>query len=345
MSSVTWGDDELPIRVFQIALRLSTHFLTRIEPLQPTDGSDLGPIDLLTLIDNELQNACAGLRDKPYEAYRVEMRKRLKILSAGESYQQIVRGMAADLDAPFECEKRLLELNRRGLEMVKRCVEKWGGEEAQGRASELKPLRLHCETPMEASPILFFDRRKKGLLLRAGSTKDVLWEGIILQFSLFHEYLSHYFPTWTEDHEEISEGYLFAVEWEWFQSEYLPFDIDLLQHQWNTRLQANRPRFRFAQWLLRRQCPERRECAARFLLEWVAGWRNFPKALHDDLSSQISGVANKLLTRMVKFRPKDEALLRRLEDVICSSCGTGKWEFPSVRDELAKALEAFAPPT
>jgi len=344
MPRVRWEDAELPIRVFRVALRLSTHFLERVEEFQVPADSELRPIDLLKVIDQDLQITYQLLGDKPLDDYRDLVRTRLDASARVEGYRDVLGPMVTDLGAPFSCEKRLVQLNQRAFEELKRCIRRWGGPAAREREGQLKLLPLRCATAaVDDSPILSFVRAKGSLLLRAGLVKDALWECIILEFSIFHEYLSHYFPSWREDREEISEGYLFALEWEWFENEYLPFDVDLLQHIWNPRLRGNRHSLRFAQWLLRR-CPASRDCAARFLLEWVAGWRKLPESLQDDVKSQLSGIANKLLSRMAPLRAKDEELQRRLDDAICGPCQEGNWDLKTVRDRLADALKAFGPP-
>lgn len=346
MSTVRWQDEDLPIRVFQIALRLSAHFLERLEQFQPDPDSELRPIDVLSVIDQDLQLAYKQLGDKPLPAYYDHLRSRLEVSGSPDGYRDVIGAIAADLDGPFVSAERLAELNRRAFDTLGKCIGAWGGPAAAKRARQLKLLPVCCETPFEDSPLLSFVRREnsQSLLLRAGPVKDVLWECIILEFSFFHEYLSHCFPSWDEDHEEVSEGYLFAVEWDWFQNQYLPFDIELLRHQWSARLEANRPWFHFALWLLRRECSSAHHCSARFLLEWAARWEHFAEPLHADLASQLSGVARKIMSRMGRFRPKDTELLKTLEQVICGECHGRAWSLKNVSKELAKALDAFTLP-
>jgi len=343
MKNVLWEDTELPVRVFQLALRLATHFLERLEQFPDPAGSGTSLMEVLGLISEELKITHKQLRDRPIADYTEHLRARLGTSIPVKGYGEVIGGMVADLASPFGCEDRLVQLNRRAFEALKICIDKWGEPASRERAGQMKLLPIRCQTPLAESPILSFVRQGRNLLLRPGSADDALWECIILEFSLFHEYLSHYFPGWREDEEEISEGLLFALEWEWFQVEYLPFDVQLLLHQWNPRLQANREAFQFGQWLLRRECPAWRNCAAGFLLEWVAGWKQFRKDVHEDLKSQVFGIGHKLRSRMSRLRQKDQDLRRILEEAICGSCQGRDWNAGIVRDSLGRALEPFSP--
>src|SRR5207244_13305444 len=121
-------------------------------------------------------------------------------------------------------DQRLGQVNQKAQDGMRECINAWGGKKAKKRVKQLALLPLHCETAGKDETESFFERAQSRILIRVGSPEIILLECLVLEFTLFHEYLSHAFPTWSKDVEEISEGCLFALEFEWLHSKYTMFD-------------------------------------------------------------------------------------------------------------------------
>lgn len=342
MSTVTTGDESIKIHQFQAALQLSSLFLHHVSQFDPAADSDLTQSVLLENLDERWQ-LLEKLGDRPPEEYSKRLRKELRNL-VNDPGHGLFKGVITDLEKPFDWHHRLLELSERALEQVQHCVQLWGGPKAKARLPYLRPLPIHCETGGNDEAKYFFDREETRLLVRPGSLKLMLLECMILEFSFFHEYLSHFFPPWEQDVEEISEGFLFALEFEWYMSTSTPFDDNLLDMLWRHRLGGpDRAYYRLGQWLLRRRCEGAHDCFNRFLLEWVAGWPDYPESLHQDLISQLAGISRRMISRFV-LRSKELKTLDLLEHMICEGCPTGVWNLKHTRTQFAHALEAYGIP-
>jgi hypothetical protein len=331
MSRVTWGDDSIRIRLFQTALRISAHFYDAV------NHADWGGN----------KNLLQHLED---------LNKRWLILSQGQEYrvdqypgvmvnellpwqgQPIFDHIRVELAKPFAYEARMWQVNQSALNAARACINAWGGAKAKERIKQLALLPLHGEKTGDDDTQFSFDRADPRILIGAGSPEMMLMECMLLEFSLFHEYLSHAFPSWSKDSLEISEGFLFALEFEWLQSEYSLFDYDLALKLWHPRLEKERDSFRTAQWLFRR-CGSY-ECVKKFLLEWVAGWGDFPEADHADLLSQLKGAYNKIGSKFGKLTPKSQKILKVLDGVLCGPCPNGPWNIKKMKDLLGAALDA-----
>lgn len=333
MAQVTWGDDSIRIRLFQTATRLSAHFYDAVGVV--AGGSTGKPSSHL----EDLNQRWVLLKgDQTVSEYVARLEKELFAL-AGEPVFDRIR---TELAKTFSHEQRLWELNKKALEEVGRCIADWGGTKAKKRIKQLKLLPLHFESTDKDYTQFFFERAAHRILGRAGSQKWLLRECMILEFSLFHEYLSHAFPTWAKDVEPVSEGFLFALEFDWFEAEYTLFDNELLLNVWQPRLKAEREAFWAGRWLLNR-C-ESRDCVRRFLLEWVAGWKDFDEDDNLDLLSQLQGVHAKAGFKLGRASSaKQQETLRLLDKVLCGRCAQAKWDIREMAKELAATLSRYNP--
>jgi hypothetical protein len=330
-ANVTWGDDSLRIRLFQTAVRVSAHFYDAVA------RSPVGN-NLEAHLDN-LNNRWRFLKgDQKVIEYERSLQKELLPLVGQPVFDYIRQALAK----PFAYESRLWGLNEAALKQVRECVRTWGGPKAKKRLKKLRLLPLHCESTASDYTEFFFERNTNSVLVRAGSPKDLLLESMLLEFSFFHEYLSHAFPSWTDDVEQISEGWLFALEFDWFWSRYTLLDNDLIMKVWQRRLEPERRSFWAAQWLLRRcKSPD---CVRRFLLEWVGGWADFDQNANLDLLSQLEGVHNKIGYGLGRgLTAKQLKTQEILDATLCDPCEKGSWNISSMVSQLGSALRAYTP--
>ena len=340
MPRVSVGDDSIRIRQFQAALQVSAVFLEHLVRLGPPSAAPQTLFENL----NERWRLLHSLGDQPANVYADKMRRELPNLFDYPGHE-LLRSVVTDLEKPFDWKHRLLTVNNLALEQVRQCVHEWGGPKAEARVSRLKPRSIHCETTGDLDTKFFFDREADRLLVRPGYLTPLLSECMILEFSLFHEYLSHCFPCWVEDREEVSEGFLFALGFEWYLSTNSSFDDDLLEQVWRSRLgEQGREYFRVGQWLLRRPCDGLNLCFNRFLLEWVAVWREYPEDLHLDLISELVGVAKRAVSRFASSGKRNKTL-EIFGQLLCGGCEGSDWNLEDIVGRLAEALQSYDVPT
>lgn len=334
MAKITWGDDSIRIRMFQTAMRVSTHFyetLTESMVSQGQAGED--PIEQLLSRWPLLKG------DQSLSQFEQTFKKELLPLKGHPVFDRI----QTELDRSFSYGDQLWRLNQSAFDSVRRCISQWGGTRAKRRLKRIKLLPLHCESGAYEQTQFSFEPREKRILVRPGEPKSLLAECMILEFSLFHEYLSHAFPSWDKDVEQISEGWLFALEFDWFESEYTFHDNDMILRVWKQRLEKERDAFWAGRWLLRR-CNSQR-CVRKFLLEWVAGWEQVELDMNLDLLSQLQGIYLKTGHKLGGHSsPKDLKTLDMLDKSVCGPCAKGRWDISSVRNQLESALRAYLPP-
>jgi len=331
MPDVTWVDDAKPVRLFQVGVRLSAHFY---DAMAKTASAKVGrsPSHIEEL--NKRWLMLSG--DQTIPEYEETLQKELFPL-AGEAVFDHIR---AELAKPFPYDQKLVQINRAALDAARRCIKSWGGAKAERRLKQLKLLPLHLESIDDKHTQFSFERTENRILVRPGLPEILLRECMILEFSLFHEYLSHAFPAWSKDVEPISEGWLFALEFEWFESQYTPDDIDLLTTVWHRRLEPERRSFWVGRWLLNR-CKSR-ECVAKFLLEWVADWNAIKEDDSLDLLSQLLGMRAKTGHRLGrKLSPKQLKILEMLDKTFCGPCAKGAWNIAYIKDELESVLHLY----
>jgi hypothetical protein len=329
MSRVIWGDDSIRVRLFQTAFRISAHFYDAIDHAEW--GGNKSLLQHLEDLNKRWLTVAAG------EEYRIDQYPDVMANELLPSRgQPIVDHIRIELSKTFAGDARIWQINQRALNAARACIDAWGGTKAKQRMGELDLLPLHGEKTGDDDTQFSFDRTGPFILIGAGSHEMMLLECMLLEFSLFHEYLSHAFPSWSKDSPEISEGFLFALEFEWLQSQYTLFDNDLAFKVWHRRLEKERDSFRTAQWLFRRCGSD--VCVKRFLLEWVARWGDFSQEDHEDLLSQLKGAYNKLGSRFGKFSSKSQKILKALDMVLCDPCPDGPWNIKKMKDLLGDAL-------
>jgi hypothetical protein len=171
----------------------------------------------------------------------------------------------------------------------------------------------------------------------------LLRECLVLEFSLFHEYLPHAFPDWKRDEADVSEAWLLALEMQWFKFEYTAFDCDVLLQVWGSRLMKDREVYWAADWLLKR-CDSRR-CVARFLLEFVASLSQFDPADARDFLSLLTGVANKAGMKLgANSSAKQKKTVDLLNKLLCTPCGSQApvWDFGKMRIALEREMDKYS---
>jgi hypothetical protein len=244
----------------------------------------------------------------------------------------------------YDYKVRIARLNELGFETALTCIQKWGGPKANHRLKSLKLLPVHCETLGNDVTELYYERSSKPkILVYPGSPEKLLQDCVLLEFSFFHEYISHAFPNWKSDEDRLSEGWLLALEIEWFREEFTFSDRQTLVESWLPRLGEDKRDFHVAHWLLAR-C-EDKVCAKKFILEWVADWTSNAQGDNDDLLSLITGVMKKAGFRLGgKQSKKDAATRQLLDEQICGPCADSSWKINKIRDILETEMELYDTP-
>jgi len=329
MANVTFGDDSIRIRLFQAALRLATHFFEANEA-----GHSNGSANIEEL--NERWQLLKG--DQTVSKYVETLLNELQPLKGQPLFDHI----RSKLAKPFSFEQNLLRVNQAALDEVKECVTIWGGAKAQARVKHLAPFPIHLETSDHEHTQFFLQHTPRQIRVRPGSQKTLLRECLILRFSFFHEYLSHAFPAWSNDVEEASEGLLLALEFEWFESQYVALDNELVLRVWSRRQERQGRAFWVGRWLLN-QCNSH-ECMRKFLLEWIGSWDSVELDVNLDLLSQLKGMYEKagrhLGSNMTDKYKKTKDII---DSILCDPCAKAVWDLRKMRDELANALRPYGP--
>jgi hypothetical protein len=340
LSLVLWADDNLPVRFFKVALQVSSLFMHHA-PKPPGSRSPGHPVNKLFTALEKVLAIVAAEGDWTISNFRKEIKRQLKVPKNFAAYD-CFRGICDALEEDFDFDENLLKFHRAAFDTACACVSEWGGPESRARLEALKLLPLYCESSSGLPTLLWFNRPAKQIKVKVGNLDGLLRDCLLLRFNLFHEYLSHAFPKWSKDHSALSEGYLFALEFQWFQDNSFPFEANLVQKHWNPQLGDDRPDFAAAQWLLRR-CEGRPKCFATFLLEWAASWPLFEDGIHKDLIAQITSLINRSVSQMAES-PRDRALLKAVESVVCSHCSETPLALDRARDALDAALKPFGDP-
>jgi hypothetical protein len=329
VSHVTFADDSIRIRLFQAAVRLAAHFFEARDARHSDGSANAEQLDKRWLL---LEG------DHTVSEYVKKLRQELEPLK-GQSLFDHIRSQLAK---PFSFDQSLLKVNQTALDDVKECISNWGGVKAQARVKHLALFPIYLETTDHDHTQVFLEHHPRRIRLRPGPQQTLLSECLILEFSFFHEYLSHAFPAWSKDVEEVSEGLLLALEFEWFESQYTVSDNDFVLRLWNRRLEKQGPAFWVGRWLLKR-C-ESHNCMKKFLLEWIASWDGVDSDANLDLLSQLKGMSQKagrnLGSNMTDKYKKTQEIV---DSVLCGPCAAGVWDIRKMRDELAKALEPYGP--
>jgi hypothetical protein len=276
--------------------------------------------------------------DQTVSEYVKTLLKELQPLQGEPLFDQI----RSELAKSFSFEQRLRDLNQATLDDVKLCISTWGGTRAQARTKQLSLFPIYLESTDQEHTQFFLEQSPRRIRIRPGSHKVMLRECLILEFSFFHEYLSHVFPAWSKDEEEISEGLLLALEFEWFESQYTILDNEFIYRLWSRRLEKQGEAFWVGRWLLKR-C-ESPQCMRKFLLEWIGSWDTVDRDVNLDLWSQIKGMSKKAARRLgAKTTDKYKKTKDIIDSMLCGPCPDGLWDLKKMRDELETALKPYEP--
>jgi hypothetical protein len=338
--NVTWGAPSIRTRRFEAALRVSTSFRGHLYQDEPPAGAGSGQHALWEQLHARWQTLQeAG--DRSSDEYCERIANSLDIIDgAGET---LFKGMAKELRTSASSKPLVQKISQQAFEDVEQCVQQWGGPKAKARLKALKALPVHCETHGEADTKLFFDRDNHKIVLRVGSHPLLLLQCMTLHFSFFHEYLSHLFPSWTADEEEISEGFLLALEFSWFEANNTPFEAELLGTAWAPFRSRNATTaLSAALWLFHR-CDASPHCAKALMLEWVASWSDNGGRLNQRLTSQLIGLSNKLISRFDN-RHKEKLTKRLIDSNLCAGCKDRAWNLPQLSTRCASILESYRMP-
>jgi hypothetical protein len=333
MGQVTLADDQKKLRLLQVAVRVTDHLFTA---LHEDDGAD----DEKALA--EVLSRWIHLKgDLTVVDFVLQIHSELSPL-AGQPIFDSIRNKLND--KAYDYKGRIAELNELGFETARKCVQSWGGPKAQQRLKNLKLLPVRCETGGNDVTELYYERASRPkLLVYPGSPEKLLQDCVLLEFSFFHEYLSHAFPNWKSDDDRLSEGWLLALEIEWFKEEYTFLDRQALVDAWLPRLGKDKRAFWVADWLLAR-CKDKL-CPRKFLLEWAADWNANDSDDNEDLISQITGVMKKAGQKLGGRQPEKKAAIRQvLDDQICSPCTKSSWKINKMRDALEVELDRYDTP-
>jgi hypothetical protein len=330
MVRVIFADDEKKLRLLQVAVRLVDHTLAAFQTApEPADAwkQITGRWDVLQ-------------GDKPIPEIVSDLSNEFLSRTGIPFYDSIRSAFVG----PYDYQAQFQKLNKIGFEQARECITDWGGKKADKRFQSLKPLPLYCETTDAATTVLSFDRANHRIIVQPGEADKLIQDCRLIEFSFFHEYLSHAFPNWRKDQYALSEGWLLALEIYWFEETYTHIDTELLTQIWLERLtQPGREDYFLARRLLNR-C-ESKTCVRRFLLEWVAAWRSLNSEDCEDLVTLFLGVANKAGSRLGGLMsPKRQATLSKLDEVLCSPCKNSSWKIKKMRHLLEKELDRYDTP-
>jgi len=326
----SWDDDSIRVRMFKAALGVCKHYCDAMAN-ESIAQEAMEHFDTLCRRWGFINGANLSLKQ-----CLAEMQYQL----IPEAADPVFARLSTQLSEKFDPNARLTEINKVALQQAKDCVEAWGGKKALARLNSLKLLPLKCGSTNQERTEFYFNRgRSPSITIRVGSPETILEDCMVLEFSLFHEYLSHAFPNWEADQSAISEQWLLALEMDWFVKKYTVFDSTLLSGVWDSR---TGPSYKAAQWFLKR-CSN--ECVHKFLLEWVAAWRSNTDDTNIDLLAQFKGVAKKTATLFGNAPSEKQAsTLDLLEEILCGPCEEGEWDHRAMKDRLAEELVRYGAP-
>jgi hypothetical protein len=264
------------------------------------------------------------------------------------SYGPCYRRLLELYSKPFVDTAELLNrLNKAAHATFQDCVAKWGTADAKTRAGDICLCGIRLESLSEGGIIsenrrsdVHYERDPHEILLRVGRPDFVLEECLSLPFSFFHEYVSHAFPFWSSDNDLVSDGLLFALEFNWFDRSSSDSEAQFLTHVWAGRPGISTLQFGLARWYLN-QCPDPR-CFARFLLQWTADWNSFEDDYHEDFLALLEGGANRLRqgTRLTPDRAK--MLRDDIQKTFCCQCNKETLSLQGLFTQLQEIIERFS---
>jgi hypothetical protein len=330
MVLVTLADDQKKLRLLQVGVRVSDHLFTALQQDHSADDE--------TALAEILSRWIHLKDDLTVADFVLKIHAELSPLAG----QPIFDSIRSQLNSNgYDYKARIAKLNELGFQTARKCIHKWGGPKARARSQQLSVLPVRCETRGNVETELYYQRGKKPSIdLYPGNTEKLLQDCLLLEFNFFHEYLSHAFPDWKADDDRLSEGWLLALEIEWFKEEYTFLDRQTLLDTWLPRLGKDKRDFYVAEWLLGR-C-DNKVCAKKFMLEWVADWPSNSKDDNADLVSQIIGVMKKPGSKFYgKQSTKAEETGKVLDGQICGPCARSSWKINKIRDILGAELDRY----
>jgi len=249
------------------------------------------------------------------------------------------------LGSQFDLSAALANIEKRARARVGDCIGDWGGSNAKARFKEMSALPVQVKPLYQAAPTrpeFERGRRKRLNLLVGQATESTIWDCLALEFSFFHEHLSHHFPRWQQDEQMLSEGYLLAVELVWLEGACEPYEHEILHHYRSINPDMASDSFEQGLWLIKR-CPRDQSCFAKFMLEWAASWNSIDQEVSKDLESQLTGIFWRSRPRKDGRGAKDESLRKLVEMAFCPHCRTKVWDFGAIKDTLKAALDRYLP--
>jgi hypothetical protein len=333
MVQVTLADDQKKLRLLQVGVRVADHLFSALQQDHTADD------------ENALAEVLTRWLHLKGDLTVVEFVQQIHTELFPLAGQPIFDSVRSQLSRDeYDYKARIAKLNELGFETAQRCIHKWGGPKARARGKQLRVLGVlpvRCETRGNVETELYYLRGKKPSIdLYPGNTDKLLHECLLLEFNFFHEYLSHAFPNWEADDDRLSEGWLLAIEIEWFKEEYTFLDRHSLLEAWLPRLGVDKRDFQVGSWLLGR-C-DNKICAKRFMLEWVADWNANSKDVSADLVSQMFGVMKKSGSKLYgKKSAKNKGTEKVLDSQICDPCAKSYWKINKIRDILEKELDRY----
>src|SRR5262249_6362077 len=224
------------------------------------DAAEFGPLFEIERIARCLEHA-EDLESGDFEFYLNHMRSYLlsscapNCEASNPGLAAVIRAIAQDLASttPDDLAAAFAVSNETIHGCVGEAVSQWGGPSAVARWNSC-PLAEVAFDFATSGPIgcSFAQNR---ITFHIGERKDAVRSFYILDFFLFHEYLSHAFPLWT--HTLLTEGLL--VEAALYLMPYVadhPVRHRFIQSAWNLRpsgttVRRNREGEAWAEWLIR----------------------------------------------------------------------------------------------
>jgi hypothetical protein len=249
---------------------------------------------------------------------------------------------------PFADTTELLNrVNQTAHAAFQECVANWGTADATTRADKIGLCGIRLESLSEGGLIppdrrsdVHYYRDSHEILLQVGRPAFALEECLSLPFSFFHEYLSHAFPFWSSDNDLVSDGLLFALEFNWFDRSSSDCEAQFLAHVWTGNSGVSTLQFGLARWYLN-QCPDSK-CFARFLLQWTADWDSFDDDHHEDFMALLEGGAKRLRHGSNLSPDRARVLREGIQEIFCNQCDDKTLSLQALFDRLQETIERFS---
>lgn len=343
MARAVFGPENGRVQLFRVAAQAGVSF-ERQAAVMPVGKGAPSPFVLAQQLAKRWRQV---IEDNPTNAEKgVELFDHYLAIEQDQTkhatHAEALKAIRDDLRALFSLEDRLHRISARAHERARDCVHTWGSEPARSRLAHVVPLAIDV-SPLfnKGRTTLEYNRRAHDRAdLRIGSVQHAIWDFLTLEFSLFHEHLSHQFPGWTHDDRVLSEAYLFAAEFAWFQAAAEPLSFQCVGQVWNSRLASARADLQAGQWFLHR-CGGP-SCFSGFLLDWVAQWDRLGSGTNRNLKTLLEGVFNSSRSRP-DSSDTELSILQMFESIFCVTCNTRRWDIAEITSKLEVLLDRFGP--